>query len=93
MQIMDMHIHNFGGTPDPAALLAKMEKAGVFGGCVFSDWPQNGDFDTRLDAVLKWTEGYPDRLFPIMWIHPYEPEIFENIHKAAERGICGFKMI
>lgn len=93
MQIWDMHIHNFGGKPDPAALLEKMEKAGVFGGCVFSDWPQNGDFDTRLEAVLKWTEGYPDRLFPIMWIHPYEPDVFENIHKAVKRGICGFKMI
>lgn len=93
MQIMDMHIHNFGGTPDPAALLGKMRQAGVFGGCVFSDWPQNGDFDTRLDAVLKWTEGYPNRLFPVMWIHPYEENIFENIHKAVDRGICAFKMI
>lgn len=88
-----MHIHNFGGTPDPKSLLDKMNKAGVFGGCVFSDWPQNADFDTRLKDVLAWTAGYPDRLFPVMWIHPYEENIFENIKKAVDSGIAAFKMI
>lgn len=88
-----MHVHNFGGTPDPKSLLDKMNKAGVFGGCVFSDWPQNADFDTRLKDVLAWTAGYPDRLFAVMWIHPYEKDIFENIKKAVDSGIAAFKMI
>jgi len=93
MQIFDMHIHNFGGTPNPKSLLDKMDTAGVYGGCVFSDWPHSADFETRLNTVLNWTKGYPDRLFPVMWIHPYEKDIFENIKKAADRGIAAFKMI
>ena len=93
MQIFDMHVHDFGGTPDPELLLDKMDKAGVYGGCVFSDWPQNGSFETRLTHVLEWTKGHTDRLFPVMWVHPYEENVIENIHDAVKRGICAFKMI
>jgi len=93
MELFDAHIHDFGGSPDPAGLLARLEAAGISGGCVFSDWPQTGPFANRLERVLAWCEGYPDRLFPVMWIHPYEENILENIHLAVRRGICAFKMI
>lgn len=99
MKIFDMHIHAFRETPDPKQLLSDMEKAGIFGGCVFSNWPKRAnqqlgtDFDARLEEVLGWTRGYEDRLFPVLWIHPYEENIFENIQKAADAGICAFKII
>jgi len=76
-----------------------MERAGVFGGCVFSTQPleqkmKNGlPFDKRLDEVLSWTRGYEDRLFPVLWIHPDEENIIEKVGLAAERGVAGFKMI
>ena len=102
MKIFDMHIHEHAA-PNPEDLLKKMEAAGVYGGCIFSHQPyinkpgsvfEDGkSFDERLTNVLGWTKGYEDRLFPIIWIHPYEENIIENIHKAVDAGICGFKII
>ena len=77
MKIYDMHIHIYSRTkymdkPDPAVLLANMEKAGVYGGCVFSNPPKEEhpylgtDFEPRLEELFRWVEGYPDRLFPIL---------------------------
>ena len=98
MRIFDMHTH-MGikcGKPD---VLAEMEKAGVYGGCIFSPRPKEHskefgvEFEERLAAVLDFTKDHRDRLFPILWVDPYEKNIFENIDKAVEAGIDGFKMI
>ncbi len=99
MKIIDMHIHAMNTKPDPKGLLAKLDKAGVFGACIFSNRPDRDnptigtDFQTRLNEVLQWTKGFEDRLFPVMWIHPYEDNIIENIHIAVQKGVCGFKII
>lgn len=105
MKIFDMHIHARNTEANPEALLNNMQKAGVWGGCIFSNRPElsgaregmvyaNGtSFEKRLKEVMEWTKGYEDRLFPILWIHPDEENIIENIHKAVETGIAGFKMI
>ena len=72
MKIFDMHIHARGTKPNPEALLKNMEKAGVYGGCVFSNRPiesrEHGGtpFEERLAEVLAWTKGYEDRLFPVL---------------------------
>jgi len=97
MEIFDMHIH-LGLTKDRAEedILDRMEAAGVCGGCVFSSKPKRdseGNFDARLSEVLAFCEGRRDRLFPILWIHPYEDNIIENIDKAVDAGIDGFKII
>ncbi len=99
MKIIDMHIHAMNTKPDPEGLLARLDKAGVFGACIFSNRPDRDnpeigtDFDTRLKEVLDWTRGFEDRLFPVMWIHPYEENIIENVKTAAKAGVCGFKII
>ncbi len=99
MNIYDMHIHALRSEPDPKGLLDKMEQVGIYGGCVFSNWPDRSnaelgtDFDTRLDEVMAWTRGYEDRLFPVLWIHPYEDDIFEKLEKAVDAGVCAFKII
>ncbi len=105
MKIFDMHIHAQNTEPKPEGLLKKMEKAGVYGGCIFSNKPRlprdmkgtkfetGTSFDERLKEVIGWTKGYEDRLFPVIWIHPDEENIIENIHKAVKAGICGFKII
>ena len=99
MKIYDMHIHARAKDPNPEKLIREMEEVGVWGGCVFSNHPQDGtkpggsDFDTRLKEVLDCTRGYEDRLFPVVWIHPYEENIIENIRKAVKAGISAFKMI
>ena len=97
MKRFDMHIHAANAPADPEKLLARMEQAGIYGGCIFSNRPylEKGgtSFDERLTEVFDWTRGYEDRLFPIMRIHPFEDGIIENIHKAVELGIKGFKII
>ena len=98
MKKLDMHIHAANTAPNPEGLLQRMETAGIYGGCIFSNRPEQGygsrgtSFDERLNEVLAWTKGYEGRLFPVMWIHPYEDGIMENIHKAAEQGIAAFKV-
>ena len=99
MRIFDMHIHSFNTSAKGETLLSEMERAGVLGGCVFSNWPREAnakvgtDFDARLAEVLAITDGHRDRLFPVLWIHPYEENIIEKVHIAAERGIMAFKII
>ncbi len=98
MKIFDMHIHAHNTDVTPDKLLADMGKAGVYGGCIFSNPPKEysgkeSPFEDRINEVINWTKGYEDRLFPVVWIHPYEENVIENIHRAVERGICGFKII
>jgi len=98
MKIFDMHIHAFNTPICPEKLISDMDKAGIWGGCVFSNLPDRTSktgtpFDKRLSEVKEWCQGYPDRLFPVIYIHPYEDNIIENIHMAVKQGICGFKMI
>lgn len=99
MKIFDMHIHcwNKGGNSED--LLAQMEKAGVSGGCVFSLQPheirdgRGVSFEERLNDVLARKKGYEDRIFSVLWIHPYEEDIIEKIHIAVDKGIDAFKII
>lgn len=99
MKRFDAHVHSTDTPFDPKELIEKLEAAGLYGCCVFSNEPKennpaNGtDFRERLDTVLASTAGYEDRLFPVLWINPYEENIIENIHIAVDRGICAFKII
>lgn len=99
MEIFDMHIHARNTKPDPEYILSQMEKVGIYGGCIFSSRPLEFDpaiglsFEDRVNEVLGWVKGYEDRIFPILWIHPYEEDIIEKVHIAVDRGICGFKII
>ena len=101
MKIFDSHIHARLQQPNPEEILEKMAKAGVYGGCIFSNKPNNPieekyrtvhSFWERMNEVLTWTKGYEDRLFPVIWIHPDEENLIENLHMAKEKGICAFKM-
>lgn len=97
MKIYDMHIHARNIKPDPAGMLAAMEKAGTYGGCVFSNHPiglkDGTPFEERLNEILAWSKGYEDRIFPVMWIHPYEDNIIENLRRAKEAGVVAIKII
>lgn len=99
MKIFDAHTHLRSLNANPEKILAEMEKAGVYGGCLFSLRPKENnpeigvDFEVRLNDVLNVVKGYEDRLFPVLWIHPYEDDVINKIHIAAERGIAAFKII
>ena len=55
MKIYDMHIHSFNRPADARKLLSEMEMAGVYGGCVFSNWPEeaNAAFGTPFEDRLS----------------------------------------
>lgn len=98
MKIFDGHIHARRGEADPEGMIHNMDKAGIYGGCVFSNQParygENGStFEERMEQLNAWTKGCEDRLFPVLWIHPYEEDIIEHIHEAVDRGVCAFKII
>lgn len=99
MKYFDVHVHSQKTAFDPRELLQKLEDAGIYGCCVFSNEPKEfssadgSDFEERLNSVLDCTKGYEDRLFPVLWIHPYEENILEKVHIAVSRGICAFKII
>lgn len=99
MKKFDIHIHAQATEAMPVKLIVDMDKAGIYGGCIFSNWPTLANeklgtsFEERLEEVLAWTRGYKDRLFPVLWIHPYEDGIMEKIHQAADCGVMAFKII
>jgi len=99
MKKYDMHIHMDGFVAENGSILDKMQECGIYGGCIISPEPKEFstekgmDFDDRLEKVLSYTDNYRDRLFPILWIHPDEGDLFAKINKAVEKGIDGFKII
>ncbi len=101
MKIIDMHTHinNDKMMPNPDALIREMEMAGVYGGVVMSKMPGLAPFkdddpiSERADNALAWCKGYEDRLFPVLFIHPDEENVIEEVKKADAKGIVAYKMI
>ena len=101
MKIIDMHMHTHlnGITVDPVNLVSDMTKAGIYGAAVFSVSPGVYPFkgvpsiSERTTAILDLCKDYPDRLYPVLYIHPDEENVIEEVKKAAERGIVAYKMI
>ncbi len=99
MKIYDMHVHANNNTPDPEGLLERLDAAGIYGCTVLSAPPHEmkmswtNDFDSRLSTVLLWTKGNEERLIPVLWIHPDEENILENVEKASRAGVVAFKII
>ena len=82
MKTFDMHVHSYSTTPNTENFLSEMGKAGIYGGFLFSAPPKEYDpntgidFEQRLQQIFDWTKGYEDRLYPVLWVHPYEKDIF-----------------
>jgi predicted TIM-barrel fold metal-dependent hydrolase len=94
-----MHIHLWPGAAGPRDMIRRFDKAGICGGAVFSEAPVEmnmgdaGNGEKRLERIVSFTGEYPDRLFPILWIHPDEKDVLPLVKTAAEKGIRGFKII
>lgn len=98
MKRFDMHIHCHESPVDPEKLLQQMDACGIYGGVLFSHYPKECksdgyDAETRINQVLDICRNYPDRLFPVLWIHPHEPNALDVAEEAVRRGIMGFKML
>ena len=100
MQTFDMHIHINSPNAEQSYLLEQMEKAGVCGGGLISPCPEESSaallkqpYKERLKTVLDWTKNQDGRLFPILWVHPYEKDALEIVRDAANSGVRAFKII
>lgn len=100
MRKYDMHIHTRPDVaPDPQALIAELDAAGIWGGALFSPAPGSRPFEglplirQRAETALRWSAPYPDRLYPFLFIHPHEPDAIAGAREAAQMGIAGFKLI
>jgi hypothetical protein len=94
-----MHIHSFNRQANVPEMLSSMERAGVYGGCVFSNWPKEANaavgtsFEERLNEVLEISGASNGRIFPVLWIHPYEENIIQKVRIAKDAGVRAFKII
>ena len=99
MKKIDMHIHAYNRQTNQEQLLSALGQAGIDGCCVFSTRPVEASsvegipFEQRLAEALGWAMGYEDRIFPVLWIHPFEEDILNKVHIAAQAGIAAFKII
>ena len=97
--ILDGHIHINSRKGDREDFLRRLKKGGVDGGIVFSMPPSSfvhigdsGSPKERLENLLYWTETC-DSLYPFFWVDPIEEDAADQVLYAAERGVCGFKVI
>ena len=100
MKVYDMHIHVGAGDVNQNYLLEQMEKSGVYGGGIISDYPDTDKgvtkgvpYKERMEKVMAWKKNREGRLFSYLWVHPFEKNAKEIVKDAAESGIDAFKMI
>lgn len=95
----DGHIHlwNENSIPDNV-FPEKMKKARISGGILFSLPPPsfrkevNMSASARLTHLFAWQKLQPS-LWPFFWVDPMESDAEIQLEKAAEAGVCGFKVI
>ena len=98
-KIFDMHIHLWSEEGNPDHLINRFNEAGIYGGAVFSEAPAemkmggSGNGQERLKRVLSFTGKDPEKLIPVLWIHPYEEGALALVKTAVGQGIRGFKII
>lgn len=100
MKIFDMHIHTGEGPVEQNQLLDRMEQSGVWGGVLLSPAPDCTEtsvyalpYPDRLKNILEWTKDQDGRLFPALWIHPFEKNVCDIVRDAAQSGIRAIKML
>jgi predicted TIM-barrel fold metal-dependent hydrolase len=95
--IIDAHVHLaqegseaarvLGKAAPPEELLAQMDRAGIAAAVVLG----LPGFQTSQE-VLGLCAAAPDRLFPLMGVHPGHPEDVARIGQAREMGFFGLKV-
>lgn len=100
MKLFDAHLHINEFNASSKDLISDLEDCGIYGSNVFSLPPEgckimkcSANYEERITDLLNFTKDFPDRLFPILWVHPHEENILSKIDDAVSRGVMGFKMI
>jgi len=101
MKLHDMHIHMDSSGITSEEFVKRLDKGGVDKAVLLSHRPASFtpsmdpselSASKRLAIVMDWAE-YSDRIIPFFWIDPLEEDAVEQVDKAVEAGIAGFKVI
>ena len=102
MYILDSHIHFGDGDPvngsykeQQKKYLSELAAAGVSGSQIMSKDPRLAKelgCEGRLRELMEFCDG-ADNLYPFYWIDPMEDDFLEQIDKAYNAGVDGFKII
>ena len=103
--LYDSHIHIVGENPSKEAFVNHLSDAGVGGGILFSYPPDSfsGAFrpfwgQDRLTDLMEWVNSEPvvasgKKIYPFYWIDPLEEDAADQVDRAVEAGVAGFKSI
>jgi uncharacterized protein len=97
--VVDIHTH-LGPTSSPgtddrrsAALLSRMDAAGIDYACVFASSGRGSDYHLENELICALAHESDGRLIPFARVHPYwADEAVREIHAAAELGARGLKL-
>ncbi len=96
--MFDAHIHIDSKDISINSLRARMGEAGVDNAILLSLPPDNFFTakarytpEARLENLMAWCGQ--DGLFPLYWVDPLADDAGEQVVRAVERGVCGFKVI
>jgi predicted TIM-barrel fold metal-dependent hydrolase len=99
--IIDNHLHIGKGPVKTKDMLGYMSKAGISKTVMLSQEPDTGYMqraalrsfnDDRLDNLIEWTKK-SDRLIPVHYLNVIEEDAREQVEKAIEANVKGFKVI
>jgi len=95
----DCHIHTGNALDSKDEFIKKLDEAGVSRAILFSYHPNSFTMfghdrpDDRLAMLMDWASGSPDRIVPFYWIDPLDEDAAEQVDRAVEANIRGFKVI
>lgn len=95
----DAHVHKMRQGTDVKEFISRLKLAGIDGSVViscspssFQHSPEGSDWQNRLSDIVEWCSG-ENSLYPFFWIDPIEEDALNQVQKAMESGIAGFKII
>ena len=96
--LIDGHMHLMSKSGRPDTLLEQLQSVGVDGAAIMSippagyfrkDWADVPDAE-RLEHLFFWSDT-SENLFPLYFIDPVADDAVDQVGRAVDRGVCGFK--
>lgn len=97
--IIDVHVHSYG-KESPRNVVAAMDQAGIDKICLLAPCYLRRDGTTdnerqrsSTDFIAAFGAYAPERIYPFAFLEPILPGAEDEVERAAEKGIRGFKMM
>jgi predicted TIM-barrel fold metal-dependent hydrolase len=105
--LIDCHVHTSRKAPSKEAFLKQLDEAGVEKAVLLSwppgsfalpagretdEWGRARASSEVLREVMEWA-SFSGRITPFFWIDPLDGDAFDQVDRAVEAGIGGFKVI